>query len=74
MSLKDKIKENQTKILYFVQAISTKYKLYLDTELICIKIATSFKFDGNETLCKQVAAIVCYFVQKMFESYKISFN
>ena len=56
------------------QAISAKYKLHLDTELICIKIATSFKFDGHETLCKQVAAIICYFVQKMFESYKISFN
>ena len=50
------------------------FSLHIDTYLICLKVIHILKFDGDSNLCAQVAAIVCYMVQKMYESNKISFK
>lgn len=67
-SIKDEIidivKQNQKRIFLLIKEITSFFKLHIDTYLVCIKIANMLKFDGDSNLCKQVAAVICYLVQK----------
>lgn len=50
------------------------FNLHIDTYLVCLKVIGILKFNGDSSLCQQVAAIVCLMVQKMHESYKVAFR
>ena len=60
----DIVKQNQKRIFLLIKEITSFFKLHIDTYLVCIKIANMLKFDGDSNLCKQVAAVICYLVQK----------
>lgn len=67
------VKQNKFRIFHLIKDISKIFNISKDTYLVCLKIVNLMKFQGEEALCVQVAGTIALMVQKIYESYKISF-
>lgn len=57
-----------------IREIFELFKLHIDTYLVCLKISSDLKFEGESFLCFEIAGSICLLVSKLYESDKISFS